>query len=170
MKDIFNIITREIKYISKNKLFLFALFVFPIADILFLGGIYTHGNLTKLPIAVIDNDNTKISRNIVRYFNASPDMQLTYRLSNVKELQDMFNNQKAVLSLYIPKDTQKNVKRQRLANITVFVNSSNYITGNITDLDVTTILSTISAGIKYKCYEKRCIFKTGYGVGSTYTN
>lgn len=133
----------------------FALLVFPILDILLLGGIYMSGTLTKLPIAVIDNDNTKISRNIVRYFNASPDMQLNYRLSNVNELHDLFNNQKAVFGLYIPKYTQQNIKRQKPTSITVFINSSNYIMGNMMDLDATTILSTIGAGVKYKTLTKK---------------
>ena len=155
MKKILNIITRELKYISKSRLFLFALLVFPILDILFLGGIYMSGMLTKLPIAVIDNDNTKISHNIVRYFNASPDMQLNYRLSNVNELHDLFSNQKAVLGLYIPKYTQKNIKRQKPTSVTVFINSSNYIMGNMMDLDATTILSTIGAGVKYKTLTKK---------------
>jgi ABC-2 type transport system permease protein len=157
MKDIINIILRELRFIAKSKLYLFALFVFPIADILFLGGIYTSGTLTKLPMAVVDNDNTKLSRNIIRYFNASPDIDKKYRISNVEELKDLFNRQKAVLGLYIPKNTQRNIKKQKSPSITVFINSANYIAGNITDLDSTTILATIGGGVKYASLTKKGI-------------
>ncbi len=155
MKEIIKIIIRELKYISKSKFYLIALLAFPITDCLFLGGIYISGTLTELPIAVIDNDNSKISRNIIRYFNASPDMEVKYRLQNVRQLQNLFSRQKAFLGLYIPKDLQKNIKRQKPQSVTVFVNSSNYITGNVTDIDAATIVATIGGGIKYKTLTKK---------------
>lgn len=155
MKQIYNIIVREIKYIFTSKLYIFALLLFPVTDCLFLGGIYISGTLTKLPIAVIDNDNTKISRNITRYFDASPDMYVKYRLSNVQELQDLFSRQKVFLGVYIPKDTQKNIKKQKQQSITIFANSSNYITGNLTSIDAATIIASIGGGIKYKTLTKK---------------
>ncbi|MDR0723970.1 MAG: ABC transporter permease [Endomicrobium sp.] len=159
MKGIINIILRELKFILKSKLYIFALIVFPIIDILFLGGIYISQTLNKLPITVIDNDNSKISKNIVRYFNACPDMQVTARVSSVYELQDLFNKQESVLGVYIPKNFQKNIKKQKSPSITVFVNASNYISGSIADSGSTTILSIISAGIRSSFLTKKGIYK-----------
>jgi ABC-2 type transport system permease protein len=155
MKPFLAIIAREIKNIFSNRLNMAIMLVFPIAYFLLLGGIYSAGYLEKMPVAVIDNDNTKISRNIIRFFNASPDMQVRYRISNVEELKNLFILQKAVLGVYIPRGTQKNIKRQKPQNITVFVNASNYITASITDIDANTIISTLSGGIKYKTLMKK---------------
>lgn len=155
MKEIYNIIIRELKILFSNRLYVLALLIFPVADCIFLGGIYSAGFLFELPIAVIDNDNSKISRNIIRYFDASPDMEVKYRISNTDELKDLFVRQKAVLGLYIPKDTQKNIKRQKPQNITVFINTSNYITGSIVDIDANTIITTVGSGIKYKTLTKK---------------
>lgn len=132
-----------------------ALLAFPVTDCIFLGGIYISGTLTKLPIAVIDNDNSKISRNIIRYFNASPDMEVKYRLNNIEELKALFSVNKAALGVYIPGDLQKNIKKQKPQSVTVFTNSSNYITGNITSIDANTIIATVSGGIKYKTLAKK---------------
>ncbi|MDR1417649.1 MAG: ABC transporter permease [Endomicrobium sp.] len=159
MKGIVNIILRELKFIFKSKLYISALIIFPIVDILFLGGIYVSQTLNKLPITVIDNDNSKISKNIVRYFNACPDMEVKTRVSNVYELQELFNKQKSVLGLYIPKNFQKDIKRQKSPSVTLFVNASNYISGNITDSDSTTILSIINAGIRSSLLTKKGIYK-----------
>ena len=54
---------RELKIIFSSRLYILALLVFPVADCVFLRGVYSSGLLTKLPIAVIDDDNSKISRN-----------------------------------------------------------------------------------------------------------
>ncbi|MDR2191824.1 MAG: ABC transporter permease [Endomicrobium sp.] len=155
MKNILRIIVREIRFIAASKLYILALLAFPIIDCLFLGGIYISGSLTELPIAVIDQDNSKISRNIVRYFDASPDMEIKYRLSNVSELEDLFARQKAFLGIYIPKDLQKNIKRQKPQKIPVYINSSNYIAGNLLDSDVSTIIAVIGAGVKHTALMKR---------------
>ena len=155
MKSIVRIIIREFKIIFSSRLYILALLIFPVADCLFLGGIYSAGFLEKLPIAVIDRDNSKISRNIIRFFNASPGMEVKYRISDTEELQDLFARQKAVLGLYIPKNTQKNIKKQKPHDITVFINSSNYISGSIADIDANTIIATVSGGIKYKTLNKK---------------
>jgi len=155
MKAIWNIIIREFKIIFSSRLYILALLIFPIADCLFLGGIYSAGFLEKLPVAVIDHDNSKISRNIIRFFNASPGMEVKYRISNTEELRDLFARQKAVLGLYIPTNTQKNIKRQKTHDITVFINSSNYIAASIADIDANTIIATVSGGIKYKTLNKK---------------
>ncbi|MDR1695771.1 MAG: ABC transporter permease [Endomicrobium sp.] len=155
MKGVLNIIIREIKYILQSRLYVLAMFAFPVIDCVFLGGIYISGNLTEIPVAVIDNDNSKISRTIVRYIDATPDMEVKYRLQNINELKDLFFRQKAVLGVYIPKNLQKDIKRQKQETVTLFVNSSNYITGNITDLTSQTIIATIGGGIKYSSLTKK---------------
>lgn len=155
MKAVLNIIIRELKIIFSSRLYILAFLVFPVADCIFLAGVYSSGFLLKIPIAVIDNDNTKISRNIIRYFNASPDMEVKYRISNTEELKDLFARQKAFLGVYIPKDTQKNIKRQKQQNIPVFINASNYITASLTEIDANTIIATMSGGIKYKTLTKK---------------
>lgn len=147
--------TRELKIIFSSSLYILALLVFPVADCVFLGGVYSSGLLTKLPIAVIDDDNSKISRTIIRYFNASPDMEVKYRISNTEQLKDLFARQKVVMGLYIPKNTQKNIKRQKPQNIPVFINASNYITGSIADIGANTVIVTIGSGIKYKTMTKK---------------
>ncbi|MCL2334589.1 MAG: ABC transporter permease [Endomicrobia bacterium] len=155
MKDIFRIIKREWGFLKGRRLYLAALIVFPLADCIFLGGIYASGMLEKMPAAVIDNDNSKLSRTIVRYFNASPDIDIRYRLSNVREMKELFERDKISLGIYIPKGTEKNIKRQKPQTIVVFTNAANYITGNITSIDAATIIGTVGAGIKYKTLAKR---------------
>ncbi|MDR0617996.1 MAG: ABC transporter permease [Endomicrobium sp.] len=159
MKSIINIILRELKFIAKNKIYFFALIAFPILDIIFLGGIHISQTLNKLPITVIDNDNSKISKNIIRYFNACPDMQVVSRVSNVSELQDLFNKQESVLGLYIPKKFQKDIKKQKSPTVTVFINASNYISGNVVESDSISILSIINAGLKSSMLTKKGIYK-----------
>ncbi|AKL98361.1 ABC transporter permease [Endomicrobium proavitum] len=155
MRRIYKIIIRETKYIFSNKLLIFALLAFPVADFLFLGGVYISQELNKMPVAVIDNDNSKISKNIIRYINSSPEMEIKYRVANTAELKDLFDRQKVFMGIYIPRELQKNIKKQKPQKVIIFINSSNYISANLIDADITTIIAVVSAGIKYKTLTKR---------------
>jgi ABC-2 type transport system permease protein len=155
MTDIFNIIIREIKFISKSKLYIFIIAIFPIIDCLFLGGFYVKEFLFEVPIAVIDNDNSYISRTIVRYVDASPDMKVSFRLNDMDEMKDLFIRQKASLGIFIPKGLEKNIKKQNSQTVTLFVNASNYVPGRLTSIDAQTIIATVNGGIKYQILTKR---------------
>ncbi|MDR0822803.1 MAG: ABC transporter permease, partial [Endomicrobium sp.] len=125
------------------------------ADCLLLGGIFMSGSLEELPIAVIDEDNSELSRTVIRAFDSSADMQVKYRLSDINELKDYLIRQKAVLGLYIPRDFQNNVKRQKTQSLIVFTNASNYIASSVADAGATTIIATLEAGIKYQILSKK---------------
>ncbi|MDR3048498.1 MAG: ABC transporter permease [Elusimicrobiota bacterium] len=155
MKSILNIAVREFRIILKSKLLLFLLLAFPAADFLLLGGIFMSGSLEELPIAVIDEDNSALSRMIIRSFDSSADMQVKYRLSNINELKDYLIRQKVVLGLYIPRDFQNNIKRQKPQSLIVFTSASNYITASIADAGANTIIATLEAGIKYQILSKK---------------
>ena len=90
MKYFFEVIKKEFKLIFTNKYYLFLVCLWPFLDFVFLGGIYFYGNVKQMPIAVIDKDNSKISRTITRYFNTSYAFNVKYKLDNVADLEPLF--------------------------------------------------------------------------------
>ena len=69
MKYLIDVIIKEFKTIFTNKNYIFLVCLWPFIDCLFLGGIYFYGNVKNMPIAIVDNDNSKTSRTISRYLN-----------------------------------------------------------------------------------------------------
>jgi ABC-2 type transport system permease protein len=110
-----------------------------------------------MPIAVIDNDNTKISRTITRYFNTSYAFDVFYRINNFDELKQLIIENKVAMGLYIPKDTQKNIKKFIPVNIGFYIDGSNYLTANLSEIEGTNILTTINVGLRTTMMKKKGI-------------
>lgn len=157
MNYIIALIIREFKLIFTNKYYIFLVCLWPFIDCLFLGGIYFFGNVKNMPIAVIDNDNTKISRTITRYFNTSYAFDVFYRINNFDELKQLIIENKVAMGLYIPKDTQKNIKKFVPVNIGFYIDGSNYLTANLSEIESSNILTTINVGLRLAMMKKKGI-------------
>lgn len=157
MKSLINVITKELKLIFTNKYYIFMICLWPFIDCLFLGGIYFYGNVQNMPIAVIDNDNSKISRMISRYFDTSYAFDVTYKPKSIEDLKYLLTRNKIFMGIVIPKDTQKNIKKSLPANINFYIDGSNYLTANLSEIEGANIVGTINAGLKNVMMKKRGI-------------
>lgn len=157
MSYIIELIIKELKSIFTNKYYIFLVCLWPFIDCLFLGGIYFFGNVKNMPIAVIDNDNTKISRTITRYFNTSYAFDVFYRINNFDELKQLIIENKVAMGLYIPKNTQKNIKKFIPVNIGFYIDGSNYLTANLSEIEGSNILTTINVGLRAAMMKKKGI-------------
>lgn len=157
MSYIIELIIKELKLIFTNKYYIFLVCLWPFIDCLFLGGIYFFGNVKNMPIAVIDNDNTKISRTITRYFNTSYAFDVFYRINNFDELKQLIIENKIAMGLYIPKGTQQNIKKFVPVNIGFYIDGSNYLTANLSEIESTNILTTINVGLRTTMMKKKGI-------------
>jgi len=157
MNYFLEVIKEEIKLIFTNKYYLFLVCLWPFLDFIFLGGIYFYGNVKQMPIAVIDKDNSKISRTITRYFNTSYAFDVKYKLDNVSDIEPLFIKNKIFMAVYIPKDTQKNIKKLSPAQIECYLDGSNFLTSNLGEIEGLNIIGTINAGLKNTMIKKRGI-------------
>ena len=67
------------------------------------------------------------------------------------------------MGVVIPKDTQKKIKKSLPANIDFYIDGSNYLTANLSEIEGTNILGTINAGLKNVMMKKR-------GIQSSHAN
>ena len=66
----------------------------------------------NIDAAVIDRDNSAVSRELISRFKNSPHFRHIYYFDNEKEFKDKFDNQKFQLGLYINNDFSAKLKKQ----------------------------------------------------------
>ena len=157
MKYLIDVIIKEFKTIFTNKNYIFLVCLWPFIDCLFLGGIYFYGNVKNMPIAVVDNDNSKFARTISRYLNTSYAFDVIYKPKNIDDLKYLLTRNKIFMGVVIPKDTQKKIKKSLPANIDFYIDGSNYLTANLSEIEGANILGTINAGLKSIMMKKKGI-------------
>ncbi|MEK7854682.1 MAG: ABC transporter permease, partial [Acidobacteriota bacterium] len=141
---------REFRRIIRHKGFLFLVFLWPLLYAFVFGRIYSARVITKLPVVLVDDDRSQLSRLIIRYLEASRSFQVVSTLENPEEMQDILANNEAMVGLVIPRHLERNIKRGKPERVIAFVNASNLSIGNLANSDLRAVVGTVSAGIQMK--------------------
>ncbi|WP_058485754.1 ABC transporter permease [Defluviitalea phaphyphila] len=150
MKLLFDYIKKEIKFILNRKGVLFLLFVAPFALTVWFGGTYYHNYVNEIPIGVLDEDKSSLSRNIIQYFNDNERFNITHYATNREELKTLLDNGEIYGGIYIPPNLYKNINMQKEAKVVILIDESNIIIGNNIYAGAASIIQTISAGVGIK--------------------
>ena len=138
---------REFSIAGHNKSVRNLMLFVPVIIFILLGFIYIKGALREIPVAVYDEDHTKLSRTLIDLLNASASMNVTYYLSSEDEISTFFLNHKEHAIFRIPHGMERDVLKGKNTVIQALTNSSNIIYGNILLREAYTIVGTMSAGI-----------------------
>jgi ABC-2 type transport system permease protein len=145
-----NVMRREWKRIVERKtIYLFTIFM-PMLFFLFFAYIYVNGILRNIPVAVFDEDNSEISRIIIRGIDATSGFNVTEYVNSTDEIKNDFRQGKIRGAFYIPRDLERNLKRGKETSVVVFSDASNLIVSNTTLKEASTVIKTISGGILMK--------------------
>ncbi len=115
-KEFMTVLTdEETKLIMVGAIFLYGLFYL----------IPFHNQETRnLPIGVIDNDNSTLSREFTRDLNAHRNVNVVEYLYNIDDAKEEFYKNNIKGFILIPKDFEKDVKRGNPSNIAAYTDSS----------------------------------------------
>lgn len=137
---------RELNIAAGNPSVRNLLLIIPSVVFVLLAFIYIEGAISDIPVAVLDEDNSELSRTIVSFLDATEQMNVTYYLSSEDDLNNFFINHKEHAVFRIPKNTELDVVTGKGANIQTYTNSSNIIFGNILLREAYIVMGTVSAG------------------------
>ena len=149
IKELF---VRELKIIFNDHSILLTILGAPILYFFFLGTIYLNKDANQIPIAIVDLDHSELSRTMIRFIQAEQkvviiDMPADY-LGGVESLYKM----ESAGFLYIPKGTEKSVKKGEQATLKLFLNNTRFLPSNGLNAAVQGVILTIDAGIRIKYF------------------
>lgn len=141
------LIKEEFQFILNSKGSMIVFFIGPIFLTLWLGTAYYNERIEKLPVAVLDEDNSEMSRKIIQYFDNSETFHVAQYAENRNELEALVDSGDAKLALIIPIGLNTDILSGNQAHVEVFLDGTNIIIGNTAYSSAATILQTVSAGI-----------------------
>jgi ABC-2 type transport system permease protein len=147
---ILDVVSRETERILKNPAYRFLLFSGPLIGILLLYFIFQQGVATKLPIAVVNQDNSSLSIKISNALNASADVAVVEMADDMFQAKKMLEQAIVDAVVLLPKDLEKNVFQGIKASVPVYINGTNVLVAGTIQRSVLTTLGTISGGIQLK--------------------
>lgn len=140
---------RELEMFVSNRTFAALSLGLPVfAFVLFIALFSKGGTIQDVPIAVLDMDNTSLSRQLVRMIDAAPAPKVAYKISDMAEGERMMKEGKIDAIVDIPANLEKDVYSNIQTHVGAYVNGVNLTKNGILSKDIQTVLVSFSSGIQ----------------------
>lgn len=110
---------------------------------------YSTEVVNHVPVGIIDKDNSNLSRTIVRYASASPQLNTQRFVNEQDAIEAMWSDQIAGY-MVIPSGLEQQVLSGKAASVSVLGNGGYFILNKNVQLGFLKAVSTVSAGIEVK--------------------
>jgi ABC-2 type transport system permease protein len=156
-RRIITVAQKEILHILRDNIALAIAFIAPILLTVFVGYLYIPQKVTHVPIIIFDQDQTDVSRSIIRSFEDSERFTVTMVADDYPSMERAIQSEKVYMALVIPPRLKRDIKDGRSTQVGVILNGTNLVIMNTLANAANQVVATISGGITLKVME-------GYGV------
>ncbi|REC42846.1 ABC transporter permease [Chryseobacterium sp. 5_R23647] len=154
MKEVLQILKREIRNVSKDSSLFLILLLAPILYAFMYGSIYLNKGEEKVKLALIDNDGTAISRTLTQQLNSTPMIEIVPS-SNISEAQEMMFQGEVQGYFYIQSGFEKNIFSLKQANVNLVLNASRFLPSSDLLSTATKVCLTVGAGVRKTYFNKQ---------------
>ena len=154
MKEVLQILKREIRNVSKDSSLFLILLLAPILYAFMYGSIYLNKGEEKVRLALIDNDGTAISRTLTQQLNSTPMIEIVPS-SNISEAQEMMFQGEVQGYFYIQSGFEKNIFSLKQTNVNLVLNASRFLPSSDLLSTATKVCLTVGAGVRKTYFNKQ---------------
>lgn len=147
IKRIINISVAEMGHIMRTPIYWFSMIIFPIIIIIFFTLLLYEGQPKDLPCGVVDNDNTSVTRSMVRTLNSFQGTDITNRYNTVTEARKAIQRDEIYAFLYIPKNTTVKLLTNRQPKISFYYSNISIMAGTMLFKDLKLVTTLSSAAV-----------------------
>ncbi len=124
IRDMFYIWAKEMKMTVKDEGVLIFFLLVPLAYPLLYGWIYNNEVVREVPVAIVDNSRTQLSRTFIRQYDASPHVRVAYHCNNLEEVKQLMGEEKVHGILYFPSDFSAKLNEGRQSSVSIYCDMS----------------------------------------------
>ena len=124
LKDTCYIWKEEMKQMWHDEGVVIFFIIVPIVYPLLYSWIYNNEVVREVPVVVVDQSHSALSRQFIRLCDASPDVKILSHASDLEEAKTVVKRQEAKGIYYIPSDFESNIYRMQPATVSVYCDMS----------------------------------------------
>ncbi|HOZ15135.1 MAG TPA: ABC transporter permease [Tenuifilaceae bacterium] len=141
------VIKREFMLMRSRRTYLMVTLILPVIAIGVMTLMFINGVPRNLPIGLVDMNSSATSRKLARMIDAVPSATIVSNYSDLTEAKRAIERGDIYGVVIIPQDFEKNLFKASQPQVAFFYNNAYMIVGGIINKDVTTAVSTFSAGV-----------------------
>lgn len=149
------VLRRELWRIRHQPIYLTVMVILPLFSFLLLSLIFSGGVPRDIPIAVLDRDNTTLSRKLTTMIDATPTAAVSYRIQDMAEGERMMLEGRIEAIVAIPQNLEKDIYSNTPCSVVAYVNGLNLSANGLLNKDIITTVSTFSTGVAMQILMKK---------------
>lgn len=140
----------ELRRIATSKIYIWGVICAALISLGLLMFMMDGGLPQKMPIAVVDMDNTSTTRNLIRQLDAFAKTDIKYKSLSFREAREKMEKMEIYAFLTIPKDFTADAQSGNQPKLVYYTNNAFYISGSLLFQDLKTISTLASASVGLK--------------------
>lgn len=142
------VVRRELRRIAADREYRAVTLWLPLGVILFFAIFFSKEVVGTLPIAVVDEDNSSLSRKIVTMIRATQQVALVYEVADMVEAQQLLLQGKVVGIVEIPNNLSKDILSGGTARVIYYDSGTNVSTNSLSAKGVQTAITSFGVGVE----------------------
>ncbi len=131
LKAIWHITRRELRTFSKRPIFLVIMIVAPLGFLWMFTSLMQAGLPTKLPAALVDEDNTHVTRQLTRILGTMEETRFELQAMSFTEARQAMQRGQVYAIFHIPRGTTEAALTQRQPTVAFYTNDTYFIAASL---------------------------------------
>lgn len=142
---------REINRITARPIYAFCMIIAPLFSTFFLLSLMGQGLPSKLPLAMVDEDDSPVSRSLIRNLDAFEQSNIVLRDRSFNEARLAMQRGDVYGIFHIPRNFEADLYKNEQPQLTLYTNNAYLMAGTLLFRDMRTIAELASAkvGLQY---------------------
>ena len=149
------VMRRETGRITRQPMYFVLMIVLPVVSFAFFALLFNQGAIRNIPIAVLDQDNTTLSRKAVQMIDDTPTAMVAYGIQGMDEGERLMREGRIMAIVQIPAFFEKNILSNSQTRLENYVSGTNITVNGLLSKDIQTAVTTFTAGIQLQVLMKQ---------------
>lgn len=146
---------REIHRLLHQPMYLVLMVILPVVSFSFFAILFGQGAIRNVPIAILDQDNTTLSRKVVQMIDETPTAMVSYGIQDMAEGERLMREGKVMAIVQVPAFFEKSILSNSQTHLENYVSGTNITVNGLLSKDIQTAVTTFTAGIQLQLLMKQ---------------
>ncbi len=146
---------RELRRLTLQPMYFVLMFLLPLLSFVFFAVLFQKGVARDIPIAVLDQDRSTLSRKVTQMIEETPTALVAYGIQSMDEGERLMREGRISTVVQIPAFFEKNILSNSQTHIEAYISGSNITVNGLLSKDIQTAVTMFSAGIQIQLLTKQ---------------
>ena len=146
---------RELRRLTLQPMYFVLMFLLPLLSFVFFAVLFQKGVARDIPIAVLDQDRSTLSRKVTQMIEETPTALVAYGIQSMDEGERLMREGRISAVVQIPAFFEKNILSNSQTHIEAYISGSNITVNGLLSKDIKTAVTMFSAGLQIQLLTKQ---------------